>query len=106
MGVDSQESFISKKSKNFLDLYMSDEGECIKRRIVFGVVTITSKGQISIPVEARKALNIKEGDQLIVLRRMDDAGLTLIKIDAMDKLMYRLQEDENFFKKYVEVKKK
>ena len=85
---------------------MSDEGECIKRRIVFGVVTITSKGQISIPVEARKALNIKEGDQLIVLRRMDDAGLTLIKIDAMDKLMYRLQEDENFFKKYVEVKKK
>lgn len=76
-------------------------GTCEKRRIVFGIVTVSSKGQISIPIEAREALDIKEGDQLIVLRRKDDSGLTLIKLDLMDKLMYMLQEDEEFFKKIV-----
>ncbi len=74
-------------------------GACEKLRIVFGIVTVSSKGQISIPVEAREALNIREGDQLIVLRRKDDSGLTLIKLDLMDKLMYMLQEDEEFFRK-------
>jgi len=80
-------------------------GTCEKRRIVFGIVTVSSKGQISIPVEAREALDIKEGDQLIVLRRKDDSGLTLIKLDLMDKLMYMLQEDEEFFKKIVKGEK-
>jgi len=78
-----------------------ESGTCEKQRIVFGIVTVSSKGQISIPVEAREALDIKEGDQLIVLRRKDDSGLTLIKLDLMDKLMYMLQEDEEFFKKIV-----
>jgi len=78
---------------------MTEKGVCTKRRIVYGVVTVSSKGQISIPVAAREDLNIKEGDQLLVLRRRDDAGLVLIKLDAMDELMSRLQEDEEFFLK-------
>ena len=78
---------------------MGERGECTKRRIVYGVVTVSSKGQISIPVAAREDLNIKEGDQLLVLRRRDDAGLVLIKLDAMDELMGRLREDEEFFLK-------
>jgi len=78
---------------------MTERGVCAKRRIVYGVVTVSSKGQISIPVAAREDLNIKEGDQLLVLRRRDDAGLVLIKLDAMDEFMSRLQEDEEFFLK-------
>jgi len=34
---------------------------------VYGTVTIGSKGQIVIPMEARKALKIKTGDKLIAL---------------------------------------
>ncbi len=75
------------------------KGVCSKRRIVYGVVTVSSKGQISIPVDAREDLNIKEGDQLLVLRRKDDAGLVLIKLEAMDELMSRIREDEEFFLK-------
>lgn len=70
-----------------------------KKRIVYGVVTVTSKGQISIPADLRADLNIKEGDQLLVLRRRDDAGLILIKLDRMDELMSVLLEDEGFFLK-------
>ncbi len=80
---------------------MSSEGVCSKQgeRIVYGVVTVSSKGQISIPSDLRRDLGIKEGDQLLVLRRKDNAGLVLIKLDMMDELMRVLLEDEEFFKK-------
>ena len=74
-------------------------GVCSKRRIVYGVVTVSEKGQIAIPIDARRDLDIKAGDKLIVLKRKDDAGLTLIKLDKMDELMFLVQEDEEFFKK-------
>ena len=70
-----------------------------KQRIVYGVVTVSEKGQIAIPVDARRDLNIKAGDKLIVLKRKDEAGLTLIKLDKMDELMFLIQEDEEFFNK-------
>ena len=74
-------------------------GICSKQRIVHGVVTVSEKGQIAIPVDARRDLNIKAGDKLIVLKRKDEAGLTLIKLDKMDELMFLVQEDEDFFRK-------
>ena len=74
-------------------------GICSKQRIVYGVVTVSEKGQIAIPVDARRELNIKAGDKLIVLKRKDGAGLTLIKLDKMDELMFLIQEDEEFFNK-------
>ena len=74
-------------------------GVCSKQRIVYGVATVSEKGQIAIPVDARRDLDIKAGDKLIVLKRKDDAGLILIKLDKMDELMFLIQEDEEFFKK-------
>ncbi|MBN1794035.1 MAG: AbrB/MazE/SpoVT family DNA-binding domain-containing protein [Candidatus Omnitrophica bacterium] len=34
---------------------------------VYGTVTVGQRGQIVIPMKARKALKIKQGDQLIVM---------------------------------------
>ncbi|HDI74147.1 MAG TPA: AbrB/MazE/SpoVT family DNA-binding domain-containing protein [Candidatus Korarchaeota archaeon] len=78
---------------------MSKKGVCRRRRIVYGVVTVSSKGQISIPADLRHDLGIKEGDQLLVLRRKDDAGLVLVKIEYMDELMSMLRDDEEFFRR-------
>lgn len=78
---------------------------CSKQRIVYGIVTVSEKGQIAIPVDARRDLDIKTGDKLIVLKRKDGAGLILIKLDEIDKLMFLVQEDEEFFKKFKEVMK-
>ena len=75
---------------------------CSKQRIVYGIVTVSEKGQIAIPVDARRDLDIKTGDKLIVLKRKDEAGLILIKLDEIDKLMFLVQEDEEFFKKFKE----
>ena len=75
------------------------KGKCSKMRIVYGVVTVSDKGQIAIPVDLRKDLDIKQGDKLFVIKRRDEAGFTLIKLEKIDELMYKLQEDEEFFKK-------
>jgi AbrB family looped-hinge helix DNA binding protein len=74
------------------------KGVCGKRRIVYGVVTVSEKGQIVIPADLRRDLDIKTGDKLIVLKRRDEAGFTLIKLDLMDDLMFKIQEDDGFFK--------
>ena len=49
-------------------------------------VKVGPKGQITIPVDARKMFDIKEGDTLMVMG--DKArGLALIKADAFYSLM-------------------
>ena len=75
------------------------KGVCSKMRIVYGVVTVSDKGQIAIPIDLRSDLGLKKGNKLMVLKRKDEAGFTLLKIDKMDELMNKLQEDEGFFKK-------
>ena len=82
-----------------------EKGICSKLRIVYGVVTVSEKGQIAIPVDIRKDLDIKQGDKLMVLKRKDEAGITLLKLDKMDELMHKLQEDEKFFKNKIKNKK-
>ena len=72
------------------------EGTCSKGRIVYGVVTVSDKGQISIPVDLRRDLEISQGDMLMILKRRDEAGFTLVKLSKIDDLMYRLQEDDRF----------
>ena len=74
------------------------KGVCSKMRIVYGVVTVSDKGQIAIPVDLRRDLGIKQGDKLFIIKRRDEAGFTLIKLEKVDELMYKLQEDEEFFK--------
>lgn len=76
-----------------------EKGICTKMKIVYGVVTVSDKGQIAIPVDLRKDLGIRSGDKLLVLKRMDDAGVTLIRLDRMDGLMRKIAEDQIFFLK-------
>ena len=49
-------------------------------------VKVGPKGQITIPVEARKMFDIKEGDTLMVMGDIS-RGIALIKDDAFYTLM-------------------
>lgn len=69
-------------------------------QIVYGVVTVSEKGQIAIPVNLRRDLGISQGDRLMVLKRKDKAGLSLIKLDKIDELMYSIQEDDQYFSNF------
>lgn len=51
--------------------------EFAKGKHVFGLVTVGDKGQIVIPVQARRVFHISPGDQLMVLGD-EDRGLALV----------------------------
>lgn len=70
-----------------------------KRKIIYGVATVSDKGQIAIPIDLRRDLGIETGEKLIVLKRKDEGGITLVKLSKMDELLSKMQEDEEFFSK-------
>ena len=51
-------------------------------------VKVGPKGQITVPVEARKMFNIKEGDTLMVMGDVK-RGIALLKTD----MFYRMMEE-------------
>lgn len=53
----------------------------------FGSATVGERGQIVIPSEARKRLNINPGDKLLVMAHPGGPGLVVFKIDAMRDVM-------------------
>ena len=59
----------------------------------FGAVTVGEKGQIVIPVKARKLFQIKAGDSLVVLGE-EGNGLALLKQEALIDLFNRMQKGD------------
>ena len=53
-----------------------------KGKYIFGTVTIGEKGQIVIPVKARKIFGLQPGDDLVMLGDIDQ-GLALIKAQSL-----------------------
>ena len=50
-------------------------------------VKVGPKGQITIPVEARKMFDIKEGESLLVLGDKSRGGLAIMKADVFYAMM-------------------
>ena len=60
-----------------------------------GAATLTEKGQIVIPAEARRELGIEEGDKLVILRGRTNKTLLLVTHPEMDRLIGKLGIDED-----------
>lgn len=67
-----------------------------KRGHVYGTVKVGDRGQVVIPSEARKDLDIKPGDVLLVMTGRYRRGLSMVKADAVrefaSKLLSGLEE--------------
>ena len=55
----------------------------------YGPVTVGERGQLVIPVELRKALNIKPGGQLMVFAKLDKKVITLMPAEDFNKFLER-----------------
>lgn len=53
---------------------------------LIGTATVGEKGQIVIPVEARKSLGLESGDKLIVLLGPHGSELILMKPEQVEEL--------------------
>lgn len=51
----------------------------------FGTAVLGPRGQLVIPVEARKELGIDTGDKLLVFGHFGGRGLMFIKVDAVEE---------------------
>jgi AbrB family looped-hinge helix DNA binding protein len=63
-----------------------------KGKHLFGVVTVGEKGQIVIPVKARRTFQIEPGDDLLVLGDIRQ-GLALVKTDFFLAVAQKMRED-------------
>ncbi len=59
----------------------------------YGAATVGERGQIVIPVEARKRYGIETGDKILIMGAPHDRGLMLIKIEAMREFMTTILSD-------------
>ncbi len=62
-----------------------------------GVVTVSDKGQIAIPIDVRRELDITTGDRLIIIKRKDNAGIILLKTEKMDILFKKIRDNGAYF---------
>lgn len=65
---------------------------CSVENLFFGTVTVGERGQVVIPADARKAFGIETGDKLLVFAHPSEHGVTLVKIDAVQRFVDVLRE--------------
>ena len=65
---------------------------------LYGTVKVGDRGQVVIPVEARKELDIKPGDLLFVIAGRNRKGIAMVKADTVrefaEKIMQGLEDAE------------
>ena len=72
---------------------LDETGMPPRGRFVFGTVTVGEKGQIVIPVKARRTFHIQPGDALVMLGDINQ-GLALVRADAFLEVARRIQEEK------------
>ena len=60
------------------------------------LVTVSSKGQIAIPVSYRKALSIKEGSQLVIYSDGENIILKPVELPSEDELSAALAKAKEY----------
>ena len=63
---------------------------------IYGTVKVGDRGQVVIPSKARKDLNIKPGDLLLVMAGKNKRGIAMVKADAIrefaNKIIHGLED--------------
>lgn len=73
----------------------------LHRPKVFGSTVVSPRGQVVIPVNARKELGINSGDTLIVCGPPHGQGLLLLKVEAVEQMLGLMSAQLSSFEKLV-----
>ncbi len=52
-----------------------------------GSATVGTKGQIVIPADARNAMQLHEGDKVVILRGPREGSIIVFRVDSFDRLL-------------------
>jgi AbrB family looped-hinge helix DNA binding protein len=67
----------------------------------FGSTVVGPRGQIVIPVEARRELGIDAGTRLLTFKILQGRGLIFVKVEAVEELVNIMSQHVNEFTKLV-----
>ena len=73
----------------------------LHRPKVFGSTTVGPRGQVVIPINARKEMGIDVGTTLLVFEALHGQGLVLLKVDAIEQMLAMVSERLTDFEKLV-----
>lgn len=59
---------------------------------VFGSMVVSPRGQVVIPANARKELDIGSGDTILACGIPHGQGLLLLKVDAVEQMLSTMSE--------------
>jgi len=79
---------------------MKDKGVWLENRCL-GSTTVGPRGQVVIPVNARKEMGIDAGTTLLVFKAFHGQGLVLLKVDAIEQMMSMVSQRLTDFEKLV-----
>jgi len=79
---------------------MKGKGVWLENRCL-GSTTVGPRGQVVIPVNARKEMGIDAGITLLVFKALRGQGLVLLKVDAIEQMMSMVSERLTDFEKLV-----
>ncbi len=79
---------------------MKGKGVWLENRCL-GSTTVGPRGQVVIPVNARKELDIDAGTTLLVFKSFHGQGLALLKVDAIEQMLAMVSERLTDFEKLV-----
>ena len=65
---------------------------------LYGTATVGSKGQVVIPADARKSLNIEVGDHLYVVGSESGKWVGLIKEEQLREVISKLTDNVESYK--------
>ena len=68
-------------------------------RKCYGSTTISERGQIVIPAEARREMDLEPGTKLLVFGAMGGGGLTLMKAETVTKFIRHAMSHLSSFEK-------
>jgi AbrB family looped-hinge helix DNA binding protein len=83
------------------------DSELFSKDKLYGTTTMGARGQVVIPVEARKDLNLQPGDHLLVMGKFGKA-LGLVKTEHMQEIIAIIMKqivgtsEEEKFKEYLQ----
>jgi len=69
------------------------KGTCNKKKKYFSLISVTDKGQLAIPIDLRRELDIKKGDKLVIIKRDDNKGFNLLKVETIANFLDKLSKD-------------
>jgi bifunctional DNA-binding transcriptional regulator/antitoxin component of YhaV-PrlF toxin-antitoxin module len=67
----------------------------------FGSTVVGPRGQIVIPVEARRELGMDVGTRLLTFKLFQGRGLVFVKVEAVEELVNIMSQHVNVFTKLV-----